>query len=216
MLPTKTEHTSADTENPRQFPSLWGCTWIFVLISAFGWCFEKIGRYLVYHSTADRGFLTLPVCPIYGTCILLIGFLLGSPSRPSPVLDRAFTPLKRLPRPLSFVIRLILYFFGATALSTLIEGAVGLIFQAAGIPLWNYTERVGNIAGVICPSFSLLWGTLITLVMSLIWDPLCRLVNRIPLRPLRIVAVFCIITLLCDFLFNCLFVLITGTRFLFL
>ncbi|MBQ9783756.1 MAG: putative ABC transporter permease [Clostridia bacterium] len=202
------------TNRPRRpLPSLWGCTLLFVGISVLGWLFEMIGRYLLYRHVNDRGFLTLPVCPIYGSCVLLAGFLLGSPSSPAPLLAR-MSDWDGIPRPLRIPWRVFLYFVGATALATLIELFVGLVFRALGIPLWNYAERPGNIAGVICPSYSLLWGVLMTAVMALLWDRLCRLVEKIPRRVAKIAALVSAGLLLGDFLWNCAFVALTGTRFI--
>ena len=191
-------------------PSL--CTYIlmFTLLSLGGWLFEKVGRYLLYHSTADRGFLTLPLCPIYGTCVLLIGLLLGSPRAPSRFLG------KLLHRPFSILPRLLLYFLAVTLLSTAVELAVGLIFLWLGIPLWDYSERFGNLFGVICPSFSLLWGVLLTLFMGLSWDRLSSTMAKIPSRTQRWLAITSVGMIGADFLFNCLFLFIRGNRFWFL
>ena len=41
---------------------------------------------------------------------------------------------------------------------TLIEFIAGLIFiKGCKIKLWDYSNRKGNIMGIICPSFSLIW-----------------------------------------------------------
>ena len=41
---------------------------------------------------------------------------------------------------------------------TLIELIAGLIFiKGFKIKLWDYSNRKGNILGIICPSFSLIW-----------------------------------------------------------
>lgn len=196
----------------RQLPSLWDSTLIFLLLSALGWVFEMVGRYLLYRHVNDRGFLTLPVCPIYGSCVLLAGFLLGAPTEPSSPLAR-LSDAPKLPRPWRTVWRIFLYFAGATALATAVELFVGLTFRALGIPLWNYAERPGNFLGVICPGYSLLWGVLITGAMGLLWDRLCRLSARIPRRIAKKVAAVAATVLLLDFLLNCLFVLVTGERF---
>ena len=49
-------------------------TIIFAAVSFLGWCFEKVGRLTVFNAIGDRGFLSLPVCPIYGYTVLLIFF----------------------------------------------------------------------------------------------------------------------------------------------
>ena len=45
---------------------------LFFLYSFAGWCIEVILKYIQYHRFINRGFLTGPICPIYGTGALLI------------------------------------------------------------------------------------------------------------------------------------------------
>lgn len=198
--------------------SLAGYVWIFTCLSFFGWCFEKIGRYFLYPGDPirDRGFLTLPFCTIYGTCAVLIGFFLGAPNRPSRFLKSFWRRTERFPAVWRNFLHIFVYFFSAMLLATAAELVAGGIFKLMGIPLWNYSERWGNLWGVICPSYSLLWGVLITLVMHLIWNPICRLVLRIPPKVLRVAAVCMVVVLSTDFLFNCIYVAVTGGRFYFL
>ena len=42
---------------------------------------------------------------------------------------------------------------------TIIEYITGLIFiKGMKVKLWDYSDRKGNIQGIICPLFTLLWG----------------------------------------------------------
>jgi uncharacterized membrane protein len=199
-------------------PDIWGYTWIFTFLSFFGWCFEKFGRYLIYPGdpVRDRGFLTLPFCTIYGTSVVIIGFLLGAPNAPSRFLRGFWKKSEGWPLALRVLARLLVYFAAAMVLATAVELVTGLPFHLAGMPLWNYSERWGNLFGVICPSYSLLWGGLITVLMGVIWWPLCVLVEKVPKRVRKPVAILMIAVLLGDFLFNCGYVLVTGHRFYFL
>ena len=41
---------------------------------------------------------------------------------------------------------------------SLIEFLAGLIFiKGLGVKLWDYSDRKGNIMGIICPIYSLIW-----------------------------------------------------------
>ena len=41
---------------------------------------------------------------------------------------------------------------------TVVEFIAGLIFiKGLKVKLWDYSDRKGNIMGIICPSFSLIW-----------------------------------------------------------
>ena len=55
------------------------CVVLFFLFSFLGWCWEKFYFYLVYGINADRGFLTLPFCTVYGSALLLIRAALKLP-----------------------------------------------------------------------------------------------------------------------------------------
>ena len=66
-------------------------TLIAVAISFGGWCFEKVGRYVVYGGVGDRGFLHLPLCPIYGISTALIFLLTGTPRETQGVVGRLIT-----------------------------------------------------------------------------------------------------------------------------
>ena len=48
-----------------------------------------------------------------------------------------------------------------TVAVTSIEYIAGLIFiKGMGVKLWDYSNNFGNIDGLICPSYTLLWGVL--------------------------------------------------------
>ncbi len=208
------------TKPKREIPplTLSGYVWIFTMIAFFGWCFEKLGRWYLYPTDVirDRGFLTLPFCGIYGACVVVIGFLLGSPNDLSKFWKRAFRWAEGVPRPLRLIGRMLGYFVAVTLVATLIELAVGLPFELLGKPLWNYHDRWGNLWGVICPNYSILWGFLATILMSIVWKPLRILVGRIPKKALRIGAIVMVSVLLADFAFNVIYLAVTGSRFYFL
>ena len=45
---------------------------LFFLYSFAGWCIEVILKFIQFHRFINRGFLTGPICPIYGTGAVLI------------------------------------------------------------------------------------------------------------------------------------------------
>lgn len=197
--------------------TLSGYMWIFTVVSFIGWCFEKVGRYYLYPPSADpirdRGFLTLPLCAIYGFCAAAVGFLLGSPNAPSRIWKRLFRWARAIPKPLRVIGRVIGYFLAVTVIATLIELVAGLIFTAMGNPLWNYHERWGNLWGIICPNYSILWGLLGTLLMTVIWKPLCLLVGVIPEKARKVGAWAMFLLIVSDLVFNLIYVGVTGSRF---
>ena len=51
-----------------------------------------------------------------------------------------------------------IYGFGIGVGMTVVEFIAGLIFiKGLKVKLWDYSDRKGNIMGIICPSFSLIW-----------------------------------------------------------
>lgn len=159
-------------------------TLVSTAISFVGWCFEKVGRYVVYGAIGDRGFLHLPICPIYGICTLLIYLLCGTPRKLSGLMgvliDRVLVKIKKARHKRLAVY--LLYFVFVTVLSTLAELVTGLALRPFGVMLWDYSERAFNFLGIICVGFSLTWGALITLFMDIAYLPLLRIARRIPTR----------------------------------
>ena len=45
-------------------------TILFALVSFLGWCGETLYFAVRWNDLTDRGFLSLPLCTIYGCCIL--------------------------------------------------------------------------------------------------------------------------------------------------
>lgn len=59
---------------------------IFLLISFIGWVWETIYVSILAGHLVDRGFLFLPICPIYGLTILCVYGLIGTPRKPMGLL----------------------------------------------------------------------------------------------------------------------------------
>ena len=188
---------------------------MFFIISFIGWCFEKVARYIVYNSGTDRGFLTMPLCPIYGFSILLIYLLLGTPYSP-----RIGVRGKRggcLGRVAAFAADIFIYFLLATLIATAVELLTGSFFGGAlGISLWNYESQPYNFGRYICLGFSILWGALITAFMLILWRPLYRAVGKADRYLLRALSLVLVFLSLADLAFNIFYMAKMGTHFNFL
>ena len=66
--------------------------------------------------------------------------------------------------------------FAVTALCmTVIEYIAGIIcLKVAKVRLWDYTNEWGNIQGIICPKFSLIWAILGAVYYYLIHPRICK------------------------------------------
>ena len=115
---------------------------LFVIGSLFGWVLELFFRRFVSQKKwMNPGFLTGPYLPIYGFGVATLYGISNIPlGIESPVAD--------------VIVRILIIGIGMT----LIEFIAGLIFiKGFKIKLWDYSNRKGNIMGIICPIFSLAW-----------------------------------------------------------
>ena len=115
---------------------------LFFVGSMFGWCLEVLfRRFFTAKKWINPGFLTGPYLPLYG---FGVAGLFGISRIP---LHTGMAWLDAV---------LLILIMGVTM--TLIEYIAGLIFiKGMKIKLWDYSNRWGNIQGVICPLFSLFW-----------------------------------------------------------
>ena len=115
---------------------------LFVIGSLLGWVIELFFRRFVSQKKwMNPGFLTGPYLPIYGFGVAV---LYGVSNIPLGIESQA----------LDIVVRVVMIGVGMT----LIEFIAGLIFiKGFKIKLWDYSNRKGNIMGIICPIFSLAW-----------------------------------------------------------
>ena len=126
-------------------------TYLFFIGSVSGWVLELFFRKLFSSSNPEHkwinpGFCTGPYLPIYGfgLCALYLLALLGRETGlDGSIQGRA------------------LLFLGMAVSMTLIEYIGGLLLlKGAKIRLWDYSNRRGNIQGLICPLFSFFWALL--------------------------------------------------------
>lgn len=121
---------------------------LFLIGSIVGWCIEVIFRKFFSksnpnHSWINPGFLIGPYLPLYGfgVCIL---FTLS-------ILDNCQL-FKYYLRNKAFL------FLTMGIIMTVIEYIAGLIFiKGLKVKLWDYSSKKGNIQGIVCPQFTLLW-----------------------------------------------------------
>ena len=115
---------------------------LFVIGSLGGWLIELFFRRFVSQKKwMNPGFLTGPYLPIYGFGVIVLYAVSNIPLG----IDGHIWDV---------IIRIIIIGVGMS----LIEFLAGLIFiKGLGVKLWDYSNRKGNIMGIICPSFSLIW-----------------------------------------------------------
>lgn len=115
---------------------------LFVIGSLLGWIIELFFRRFVSQKKwMNPGFLTGPYLPIYGFGVLV---LYGVSNLNFGITNQA----------VDIILHVLIIGVGMTV----IEFFAGLIFiKGLKIKLWDYSNRKGNIMGIICPTFSVIW-----------------------------------------------------------
>lgn len=144
--------------------------WMFIIYAFIGWIAEVGFAALKTGTFVNRGFLNGPYCPIYG--IGMLGVIV------------CLYPIKE---------NVILLFFGAMVLTSLIEYLTGLILEKVfHNKWWDYSDMPFNIQGYICLMFSVIWGFACTFVVKIIHPAIYKLILLIP----QMVSKVCIILLM--------------------
>lgn len=127
---------------------------LFFMGSSIGWVLELLfRRFVSAKKWLNPGFLVGPYLPLYGFGLCLL-FLLAS-------LDLSFIE--------NTVLRTVVLILLMGVAMTAIEYIAGKIFiLGMHVKLWDYSDRWGNIEGIICPEFSVYWTLLGALYYFLI------------------------------------------------
>lgn len=148
----------------------------FLIYSFIGWCIEVILSLIREKRFVDRGFLLGPYCPIYGSGMLLIVFLL-----------KDYTDNLLVLFILSMVICLALEY----ATSFFME----LIFKARW---WDYSNKKYNINGRICLEYGVLFGLGGTLIMYVVHPFVIGVISSFSKVCLLIVGITLLILFIID------------------
>ena len=124
---------------------------LFSFGSVLGWIIELLfKRFFLLSNTKGKwinpGFCTGPYLPLYGFGLCLM-YLIASLEKwnfiESPFWNK------------------VILFLGMAICMTVIEYIAGILaLRIVKVRLWDYTNEWGNIQGIICPKFSLIWAVL--------------------------------------------------------
>lgn len=168
---------------------------VFILISFIGFTYETILAFCFDFSDKDRGFLSLPLCPIYGLGVIITYLILNTPN------NLYFLKYKiKVNKKMSIY----LYFLFSALLATLLEGIVGYFFEYFfDKVLWSYNMIFDfNKYCSLIPS--IIWGVAITIFMNNIFMKIYDFIyNRKKSNLLSISIVFTLLIIidLVDLLF---------------
>lgn len=130
----------------------------FVWYSFLGWCMESTYCSIMEKHLINRGFLHLPLCPIYGAGVL--------------IMVNFFTPFTGNP---------LLFYVMATVVMSAWEYFVGWLLEVTThMKYWDYSHRRFNLKGRICLGNCLWWGVASYFVIYWIHPATIRLLGTLP------------------------------------
>lgn len=133
---------------------------MFIFWSIIGWGIEVCWMTLETGEYQNRGFLNMPMCPIYGFGVLMVVIFF----RP---LSHTFFPL----------------FIATGVLCTTFELLVGLGMEKLfGARWWDYSHEKFNYKGYICPKISILWGLGCVVVVRIVHPTIEKIIDIIPVK----------------------------------
>ncbi len=131
---------------------------LFFFYSAAGWALESTYCSIGEKKFVNRGFLTGPMCPIYGTAAMVLTVLIYNPFKDQPLLV--------------FLLGIIFCDIVEYITSYLMEK----LFAARW---WDYTYEFLNLHGRICLKHSLYWGVISVVFVKTIHPAVDRLYDKI-------------------------------------
>lgn len=149
---------------------------IYMFYSVLGWVMEVILTYCNSKKFVNRGFLIGPYCPIYGSGVLLIMFILK----------------RYVDRPLGLFCMAVII---CSILEYLTSYFMEKIFKARW---WDYSNKRFNIEGRICLSYAMLFGIGGTLIMYFINPFIINIMNNTPSTTIKVLAIVLFIIYLVD------------------
>lgn len=130
----------------------------FYVYCFLGWIFESTYVSLKQKRLVNRGFLRLPMLPLYGSgAVMMLWVSL-------PVRDSL---------PLVYISG----FIAATALEYVTGAVMERLFK---VRYWDYSSQPFQLHGYICLSSSIAWGFLTILMTDVIHDPIAHTVLAVP------------------------------------
>ena len=147
----------------------------FTAYSFIGWLYETILTSAVWGRFADRGWLHLPICPIYGFCAMALLLI-----------------FRRMKNPL-------LIFAAGTAVTTAAELAASyVVWDFADSRLWDYDNWAFNFQGRIALGSSLIFGVLCLLLAKILHPAAEYFSDKVSGRAIKITAAITLSVILAD------------------
>ena len=139
----------------------------FYIYCFLGWCIESTYVSIKTKKLVNRGFLSAPLLPIYGTGAIII-----------------------LVTTLPFIMNPILVFFMSIISATLLELVVGYSMESLfKVRYWDYSNNYKNYKGYICLKSSIFWGFLGILMTYLVHDIISSSITMFSINIVNIITI---------------------------
>lgn len=148
----------------------------FYIYCFFGWIFESTYVSFKKRHFVNRGFLRLPMLPLYGTGAVMMLWI--------------SLPVRN---------NLILVYFSGVMAATALEYVTGYVMeQLFKIKYWDYSDQRFQINGYICLTSSIAWGFLTIFLTEIIHKPIADFVLNMNLGIQAILLSIVTITFIID------------------
>ncbi len=163
----------------------------FFFYSAVGWLVESCYCSVRPRKWVNRGFLTGPLCPIYGTgALVFLVFVL-------PIKENILLPVTIAGRNLTLTP--VVVFFAGLVFADIIEFTVSLLMEKMfHARWWDYSENFLNIQGRICFKHSIYWGLASIGFLYIIHPFVNRYFIKIPIDVVEVVLAVILIVFVVD------------------
>lgn len=150
-----------------------------ILYSIVGWIWESCYMSVLERKIVNRGYVTGPVCTIYGVGAVALYLLL---------------------RP--FAGNHVVLFFAGAFVATLLEYVTAVVMESIfHTSWWDYTNQKFNYKGRICLSSTIAWGAASVLLFTVLQPAMNRLIALYPENIGHIMIIAIAIIYLIDFTF---------------
>ena len=131
---------------------------MFFIYAFIGWNIEVIYYGITEGKFVNRGFLSGPLCPVYGLGFYAVIWAL-----------------------LPFQDNVVMLFFGSMLITTFVEFWAGFIlYKLFNLRWWDYSNYKFNIKGFICPQFSIYWGIACLLGLKVLHPTVLFILEKTP------------------------------------
>ncbi len=155
----------------------------FLVFAFIGWTYETIYTSIAWGRFAERGFLHLPICPIYGFFSFFIILTLGKLKFNVPIL-----------------------YILCTACIGLLEYIASYILEKCfNLELWNYSYMKFDINGRVSVVICLIFGAACIFLLKILHPKLYKLFNKTSSKNLKIISYSLLVITIADTIYTTIF-----------